>query len=433
MYLKLLLILFLECVVAFSQNNTALQLSSKIYELKNGQWFDGNEFKKTDWYSINGILSNARPSRIDSTIDLNNGFVIPPFGEAHNHNIAYSDQFSELSAKYLNHGIFYVKVPNNFIEGRQKLLTKGLINKDTTIDAVFSNGGITSYKGHPYLIVKRNIEWGNITEKEGEGDFYNTIMSVNELEVKWQKIVDRHPDFIKTYLLFSEEYDKRINDRIYIGHRGLQPSLLVNIVKKAHQAGLRVSAHVETAIDFHNAIIAGVDEVNHMPGFRGDPMQKSLENLKQLNYPLKIFQIDKKDAKLAAHKGIVVVTTLSGILDVKSAENRTLADSLFKINLLTLKEAGAKVALGSDAYRGDSWWEVEYLVTTGVFSNSELLRMFSVTTPQTIFPKRKIAQFKNGYEASFIVVKNDPLIDIMNGKEIYFAIKQGSVLKNTKL
>jgi len=433
MYLKILLILLLACNVAFAQSNTHPQSNSKIYELKNGQWFDGNHFKKADWYSINGILSSARPLRIDSTIDLNNGFVVPPFGEAHNHNIAYSDQFSELSAKYLNHGIFYVKVPNNFIEGRQKLITNGLINKDTTIDAVFANGGITSYKGHPYFIVQRNIEWGNITEKEGEGDFYNTIMSVNELTAKWPKIMEHHPDFIKTYLLFSEEYDKRINDSIYIGNRGLEPGLLVNIVKKAHQAGLRVSVHVETAIDFHNAIIAGVDEVNHMPGFRGDPMQKSLENLKQLNYPLNIFQIDKKDAKLAAQKGIVVVTTLSGILDVKSAEDRKLTDSLFKTNLRTLKEARVKIALGSDAYRGDSWWEVEYLATTGIFSNLELLRMFSVTTPRTIFPKRKIAHFKNGYEASFIVVKNDPLIDIMNAKEINFAIKQGTVLKNTKL
>ena len=77
--------------------------------------------------------------------------MIPPFGEAHNHNIAYSDQFSELSAKYLNHGIFYVKVPNNFIEGRQKLIANSLINKDTTIDAVFANGGITSYKGQSLL------------------------------------------------------------------------------------------------------------------------------------------------------------------------------------------------------------------------------------------------------------------------------------------
>ena len=233
MYLKLLLILLLECIVAFSQHNMDRQLSSKTYELKNGQWFDGNEFKKADWYSINGKLSTIRPSRVDSIINLKNGFVIPPFGEAHNHNIAYWDQFSELSARYLNRGIFYVKVPNNFIEGRQKLITNGLINKDTTIDAVFANGGITSYKGHPYFIVQRNIEWGNITEKQGEGDFYNTIMSVNELEAKWSTIMEHHPDFIKTYLLFSEEYEKRINDSIYIGNRGLEPGLLVNVVKKS--------------------------------------------------------------------------------------------------------------------------------------------------------------------------------------------------------
>lgn len=430
MFLKILLLLLLECTVAFSLNNAYHQLNSRIYELKNGQWFDGTRFKKATWYSINGILSNINPRRIDSTINLNNGFVIPPFGEAHNHNVNYTDQFSALSAKYLNHGIFYVKVPNNFLEGRNKLITKGLINKDTTIDAIFSNGGITGYKGHPYLIVQRNIDNGIVTEKEGEGDFYNTIMSVNELSAKWPAILGHHPDFIKTYLLFSEEYNRRINDSIYIGYRGLDPDLLMHIVKKAKRAGLRVSIHVESAIDFHNAIIAGVDEVNHMPGFRGDPMQKGLNNLKELKYPLKIFQVDKRDAKLAAQKGIVVVTTLSGILQVKSVEDRRLADSLFKINLQTLKEAGVKIALGSDAYRGDSWEEVEYLVTTGIFSNLELLRMFSVITPNTIFPERKIAQFKNGYEASFLVVKNNPLIDIMNTKEIYFAMKQGAILKN---
>ena len=89
--------------------------------------------------------------------------------------------------------------------------------------------------------------------------------------------------------------------------------------------------------------------------------------------------------------------------------------------------------MGSDTYRGDSWLEVEYLATTGVFSNTELLKMFSVETPKAIYPKRKIAEFKNGYEASFLVVKNNPMIDIMNAKEIYFAVKQGTVLKNTKL
>ena len=58
------------------------------------------------------------------------------------------------------------------------------------------------------------------------------------------------------------------DDAKYFGWKGLDPSLLKVIVQKAHAAGLRVSTHVESATDFHNALMAGVDEINHTPGFR---------------------------------------------------------------------------------------------------------------------------------------------------------------------
>jgi len=427
MQLKILLLLLLSWNISFPQDQGS---KSKTYEFKNGSWYNGKGFVKATWYAIDGKLSSTRPAKIDSVIDLNKGFVIPPFGEAHNHNVGYTDHFYELSHKYLKAGIFYVQVPNNFLEGRNKLLEEGMINKDTTIDATFANGGITGYNGHPYFIVQRNIESGSMTEKEGEGNFYHTVRSLEELEAKWPLIIKSKPDFIKTYLLFSEEYEKRNSDSNYVGHRGLDPKLLPVIVMKTHKQGLRVVAHVETAMDFHNAIIGGVDEVNHMPGFRGNSMENGLNGLSQLKYPLTSFQIGKEDAKLAAQKGITVVTTLSGILDVKTIFDKRIADSLFKMNLKTLKHAGVKIAIGSDAYRGDSWWEIEYLVTTGVFTNAELLNMFCYTTPITIFPKRKIAQFRNGFEASFLVLKNDPLIELMKAKEILFAVKQGMILKN---
>jgi len=427
MQLKILLLLLLSWNISFPQSQRS---KSKTYQFKNGSWYNGKQFVKATWYSINGKLSSTRPAKIDSVIDLNKGYVIPPFGEAHNHNVGYTDQFYKLSHKYLKAGIYYVQVPNNFLEGRNKLLEGGLINKDTTIDATFANGGLTGYKGHPFFIVQRNIESGSMTEKEGEGNFYHTVRSLEELEAKWLVIIKANPDFIKTYLLFSEEYEKRSNDNNYIGHRGLDPKLLPIIVMKAHKQGLRVAAHVETAMDFHNAIAAGVDEIVHTPGFRGDPMQNGLNGLSQLKYPLTIFQIAKEDAKLAAQKRIIVVTTLSGILDVKTVLDKRIADSLFKMNLKTLKHAGVKIAIGSDAYRGDSWWEIEYLITTGIFTNAELLNMVCHTTPMVIFPKRKIAEFRNGFEASFLVLKNNPLIELMKAKEILFAVKQGTILKN---
>lgn len=63
-------------------------------------------------------------------------------------------------------------------------------------------------------------------------------------------------------------------------------------MRRAHQAGLRVSTHIETAADFHHALVAGVDEIAHMPGFRGDPAVR-------LPDPA-IFEISDADALRAA-------------------------------------------------------------------------------------------------------------------------------------
>ena len=72
---------------------------------------------------------------------------------------------------------------------------------------------------------------------------------------------------------------------------------------KAHEAGLRVSCHIETAQDFRNALAAGVDEINHMPGYFPD--------LKHADW----FPITKEDADAAARKGVVVVTTTFVVVD----------------------------------------------------------------------------------------------------------------------
>jgi predicted amidohydrolase YtcJ len=67
---------------------------------------------------------------------------------------------------------------------------------------------------------------------------------------KWPEIKAGKPDFIKTYLIYSEEYAKRKDDKAYDGWKGLDPALLPEIVRKAHRDGLRVSTHVETATIF---------------------------------------------------------------------------------------------------------------------------------------------------------------------------------------
>src|SRR5918993_5872839 len=94
----------------------------KIYEFVNGQWFNGRSFTRQTFYSVNGILTNSKPSRIDSAIDLKNGYVMPPFSEAHNHNVGGREGLPALIQTYLRDGIFYVKNPNSIRKQTAEIL-----------------------------------------------------------------------------------------------------------------------------------------------------------------------------------------------------------------------------------------------------------------------------------------------------------------------
>jgi hypothetical protein len=52
----------------------------------------------------------------------------------------------------------------------------------------------------------------------------------------------------------------------------------------------------------------------------------------------------------------------------------------------------------------------------------------SETTPQAIFPDRRIGELRPGFEASFLTLSADPRIDIANAGAIGARVKQGLLL-----
>jgi hypothetical protein len=44
-------------------------------EFTNGQWFDGQNFQRRTFYSVDGTLTSKKPLRVDEVIDLKNGYV----------------------------------------------------------------------------------------------------------------------------------------------------------------------------------------------------------------------------------------------------------------------------------------------------------------------------------------------------------------------
>lgn len=418
--MRLLLLFFL---IHFSNGLHAQQQSIHFI---NGQWFNGSGFTAGDFFSVNGYLTKTKPAVVDTVIDLKNQYVIPPFGEAHNHSPETDQDLDVYIERYLADGIFYIKNPNSIPFATNKI--KHRLNKPNSVDVLFANGGITANGGHPvtlynYLLTttykKALPGW---TEKSFEGEAYYLINNKEELEKKWPFILAQKPGFIKFYLIFSEEYKERKDDTAFNGKKGIDPALAKIIVQKAHAAGLLVSAHAETPHDLKIALQAGVDEINHLPGYqvrwRG-------------GYTADYYKLDKTLVRLLKKKRVHVDPTYSLLkteLKPMSEAQHLAQMELQKQNLRLLKKYKIPVTIGCDSYNLTAKTEIEYLHLLDVYSNLELLKMWCETTPQAIFPGRKIGALKEGYEASFLLLKTDPTADFKQLFNIQLRVKQGTLL-----
>jgi imidazolonepropionase-like amidohydrolase len=97
--------------------------------------------------------------------------------------------------------------------------------------------------------------------------------------------------------------------------------------------------------------------------------------------------------------------------------------------LRTLWQQHVRIAIGSDNYRETPVPEAMYLQALGVFSNLEMLTMWSVTTPKAIFPGRRIGELRPGFEATFLALESDPLLDFEATQRISLRVKEGRVLR----
>jgi imidazolonepropionase-like amidohydrolase len=233
------------------------------------------------------------------------------------------------------------------------------------------------------------------------------------------------PDFIKTYLQYSEEYEQRRGNPLFAERSALNPAIVPLIVERAHAAGLRVSCHIETAADFHHALVAGVDEINHMPGLK--PEQNDWKNVR-----IERYEISRADAALAARSGTVVVTTFATAVARIAKANpgeafREWRELLIR-NLNVLKDAGVLLAIGSDRYSETAVAEAFALHSLNVFGNRELLQMGCDTSARTIFPTRRIGTIREGYEASFLVLSGNPIADFDSVRRIERRFKQGEFI-----
>ena len=219
--------------------STSLAAETSRYRFDNGLWYDGAAFTAKTAYVVDGKLKfSEQDLPAESTVDLDGGYVVPPFCEGHNHNIGGSaDGVEEQVASYLESGVFYAMMPGSFQLYRSKI--KDQLNHPKSIDIAFANNGITGSGGHPRglreFLKKRFGLYPEFTNETLPDKGYFEADTLEQLKEKWALVLAEQTDFIKAVLFFSEEYEQRKKNPDFYGKRGLNPDLLPNLVEMAHK------------------------------------------------------------------------------------------------------------------------------------------------------------------------------------------------------
>jgi len=440
--------IFIVLLLLLGLGPVALTPQSNTIAFTNGRWFDGETFQDRTAYSVDGSLSFARPSRIDRTVDLAGTWVIPPFAEAHNHNIDGFDEVRSAAAlrRYRADGVLYVKIQGNYrlTDDQRRRLP---INRPGAPDVVFAQAFLTASGGHPIplheQVLLRQGYYGDTSREALRDKVYITLDSDGDLRARWPEILALRPDFIKANLWYSDEFERRRQDPAFVGRRALDPALLPNLVQQAHGAGLPVSAHIVNVADFRTALASGVDEIVHVPTFGAFPTVEARiveaasntldeSGIAQIAAALSKFDpadpdtlpLKSADARLAAARGAVVITTMSPSSRAPAALRPGIR-AVQAAALRLLRDEQVLLAVGSDNVADTSIAEAYHLQSLGVLDNRALLKMWTETTAQAIFPKRRIGRLEEGYEATFLALEGNPLLDWQQVRRIRLRFKQG--------
>ncbi len=398
---------------------TVAQRDMAAYRFDNGVWFTGEGFEARTAYVIDGRLQySGKLLPAADVIDLAGKYVVPPYCEAHNHNFGSGDDeaFVQKTVNaYLEDGIFYAMMMGSFAYYRERIADQ--LNTPASVDVVFANNGLTGSGGHPRrlreFLMERYGRYPEFTKETLPDAGYFEADTLEEMRAKWSLIFAGRPDFIKVMLLYSEQYDLRKDNPSYYGSRGLDPKLLPTLVKWAHAEDLRVAVHVETDFDMRTSLEAGADIIAHIPS-NSNPVTLSDNTI-----------------ELAKRSGAALVTTftVANRYRVQAPERYAATIATQRDNLARLLEAGLPVAIGSDNTQGTARSEAEHLARLGIVDNTTLLRMWTDYCAQVVFPDRPIGKLEAGFEASFLVLEGNPLVDFSHAHRISLRVKDGQVLE----
>jgi imidazolonepropionase-like amidohydrolase len=203
-----------------------------------------------------------------------------------------------------------------------------------------------------------------------------------------------------------------------------EPTLTVDemqvIVEEAHKQKRKVAAHATTAEGIKNAVMAGVDSIEHGHG------------------------INREDLEMMKARGTFLVPTL-GIIDLHlekgsikpttPEQRKRLAEFLqgMQTEIQIAKALGVNIAAGFDPAgpeeHGKNATELASMVKRGL-TPLEAIRATTINAAELLNWQDKIGALEPEHYADVIAVEGDPVADVTVLQQVKFVMKGGEIVKD---
>jgi len=189
-------------------------------------------------------------------------------------------------------------------------------------------------------------------------------------------------------------------------------------VETAHSLGMKVAAHIYPAAAIENAVLAGVDSVEHGSFATAQTFALMKAHGTYLVPTLSVYEVFYAAAR--DHPELLTPGTAA-----KELHN----DLLPKQNLPLAVRSGVKIAYGTDLGEGDHAMEFGLLINNGM---SPMQAVFAATrnAADLLGVADKVGTLQAGRLADIVAVPGDPLRETQQFEHVSFVMKGGVVYRD---